>query len=408
MAAKSSIHIEAGSPGFFRHNDRSQPTNNSIFRDEKNEVSRSAKEAFQLYREELAKRTAAYTERTGQKLQKRTVTHLSAIVNLNQRHTLDDLQPLIEHLEKELDTKVFQAAIHRDEGHVAEDGTAKKNYHAHIEFMGIDSDGRSVRKKLTKKFLSNLQTKTAEILQMERGTNYARERAPRPRRLNTYEYKAAKKAEEKAVKKELAKQKELKEEMARLRAELKQAHAARAQYAAMEQANRELKEKVKARELTIEQLREQMAQMRAELLKQTEKAKQAAAEVAEKDKWIEEIAIPRLHEAEDRAEAAEERAEEAERMAEQTAIAAMSAPREAEERAEAAEARAMKAEARVKELEEFIERANHFIRRWAKKLKAATWEEIDQAINKLAPKAPKPTKKPTQNKTKGWGRGPGM
>jgi hypothetical protein len=276
--AKSSIHIATGKSGYLLHNDRTQLTSNSIFRDEKNEVSRSAKEAFQLYREELGKRTAAYVARTKQKLQKNSITHLSAIVNLNQRHTLDDLQPLIDHLEKELDTKVFQAAIHRDEGHVGEDGKPIKNYHAHIEFMGIDSEGRSVRRKLTKKFLSQLQTKTAEILQMERGTNYAKERKPRPRRLDTYEYKAAKKAEEQAVKAKVA---DLKAEIASLREELKKERAARPQYAAMEQAAKEMKKQIKARELTIEQLREQMAQMRAELLKQIEKTRRAAERAEE-------------------------------------------------------------------------------------------------------------------------------
>ena len=150
--AKSSIHIEAGQAGYLYHNSREKETKNSIFKDEQNEVSHNAKEAFEIYRAELQKRSQAYTERTRQKLQKNAITHLSAIVNLNKEHTLRDVEKLKEYLEKELDTKVFQVAIHRDEGHINEQGEAIKNYHAHIEFMGLDSQGYSVRKKLTKSF----------------------------------------------------------------------------------------------------------------------------------------------------------------------------------------------------------------------------------------------------------------
>jgi len=253
--AKSSIHIEAGKAGYVYHNSREKPTKNSIFSDEENEVSNSAKDAFKIYRDELKKRTQAYTKRTSRSLNKKTITHLSAIVNLNAYHTLDDLQPLVDHLEKELGTKVFQVAIHRDEGHI-EDGNPIKNYHAHIEFLGLDEHGNSVRRKLTKKFLIELQTKTAELLKMERGTNYAKEKKRRPKRLDTYEYKEFKKREEKARNNDLAKVKDLKSEMARLRAELKEQGAIREDYARLEALNRELREKIKAKELTIDELRE--------------------------------------------------------------------------------------------------------------------------------------------------------
>jgi len=262
--AKSSIHIEAGKAGYVYHNSRETPTKNSIFSDEENEVSNSAKDAFKIYRAELKKRVQAYTKKTGRNLHKKTITHLSAIVNLNVNHTLDDLQPLVNHLEKELGTKVFQVAIHRDEGHI-EDGKPVKNYHAHIEFMGLDEQGNSVRRKLTKKFLSELQTKTAELLKMERGTNYAKEKKHRPKRLDTYEYKEHKKREEKARKNELAKLKDLKAEMARLRAELKEQGAIREDYARLEALNRELREKIKAKELTIDELREALEEQSEKL-----------------------------------------------------------------------------------------------------------------------------------------------
>ena len=198
MQRKSSIHIEAGNLGYLFHNDRSKPTANSIFSQEKNEYFNDAKTALEIYRQELQKRSGAYTKRTGKKLHKNTITHLSAIVNLEQYHTLQDVKKIAEYLEQELDTKVFQIAVHRDEGYLDEEtGEKHINYHAHLELMGLDTEGKSIRRKLDRKFLINLQSKVAEILQMERGINYTAERKKRPKRLDTYEYKehARRKAE---------------------------------------------------------------------------------------------------------------------------------------------------------------------------------------------------------------------
>jgi len=253
--AKSSIHIEAGKEGYLAHNDRSQKTVNSIFSDEKNEIWNSKKEGFELYRFELAARSEAYQKRTGQKLQKKAITHLSSIVNLNQNHSLADVKKVAKLLENKLDTKVFQIAIHRDEGHI-ENGKPIKNYHAHIEFLGLDSDGYSVRKKLTKKMLSTLQNEVANTLQMERGINYAKEKKKRPKRLDTYEYKAHKKEESKAV---LVSQSLLKRDIKILREKLRLQGAKREQYAKLEQLNRDLQERIKAKDLTIRELEKEVS-----------------------------------------------------------------------------------------------------------------------------------------------------
>lgn len=254
--AKSSIHIEAGGGGYFAHNSRETPTVNSIFSDEPNFCSCSKEEAFEVYRSELQIRSDAYTERTGQKLQKNAITHLSAIVNFNADHTPEDMQRVCDLLEAKLDTKIIQFAMHRDEGKVNEDGTPDKNYHAHIEFMGLDSKGESVRRKLDRPTLKALQTDVATILKMERGHDYAKERLPRPKRLDTYEWKAHKEGQSKAVKEAvLATEKDLKAEIARLREQLKEQGATRSDYAGLEQINRELKEQIKAKDLTISDLK---------------------------------------------------------------------------------------------------------------------------------------------------------
>ncbi len=178
--AISSIHFASGGSGYFSHNSRETETNNVIFNDEENYCSTSKDEAFKMYREELKIRSEAYQNRTGQKLQKNATTHISAIFNFNKDTTPEQAHQVAEYLENLLDTKVLQLAMHRDEGHIIEAdsedihnginvNTAIKNYHGHIELMGLDSQGNSIRRKLDKPMLREIQTEVAKILGMERG-----------------------------------------------------------------------------------------------------------------------------------------------------------------------------------------------------------------------------------------------
>ncbi len=233
---KSSIHIQKASGGAITHNSRENYSKSVVFNDEKNELWNDKKQAYEIYRTEFKKRVEAYTNRTNQKLQKTAVTHLSAVVNLEQHHTLKDLEKIKDELEKVFDTKVFQMAIHRDEGKIKHKETGEylvsgidffynpddkkyyskkdkhtflneinineydieKNYHAHIEFMGLDSNGQAIRQKMNRFVLSNLQDFTAQTLNMERGNNYQIKKSVK--RLDTHQFKASKK-EENEVKK---------------------------------------------------------------------------------------------------------------------------------------------------------------------------------------------------------------
>ena len=202
--AKASTHIAPGNAGYFSHNSRQSFSQSQVFFDEANEIGSTKEEAFTIYRSQLKERSNAYETRVGQKLQNKTVTHLSAVVNLEQHHTMEDLSPLVKYIETQLDTNVTQVAIHRDEGKLVNKETGEiltsgeqffcdsdtqklyfdkdfvepidmsewdieKNYHAHIEFMGLTSEGKSIKRELTTRFFRALQDKTAEILKMERG-----------------------------------------------------------------------------------------------------------------------------------------------------------------------------------------------------------------------------------------------
>lgn len=308
----SSIHIQKSSAGSVHHNSRENFSHSVVFTDEKNELLNNAKESFTIYRDELKIRSEAYSNSTGQKLQSRAVTQLSAVINLEQHHTMKDLEKIKTYLEKEFDTKVFQMAIHRDEGKLKEKTTGnylvsgtdfflnpkdnkhyydkkytkplnldnytiEKNYHAHIEMMGLKSDGKAIRQDMNRFKLSKLQDFVAESLQMQRGKNYQIDKSSK--RLDTHEFKQAKKIENnvirsakeyiKTIKKEtvsLAKAKELQEEIKQLRAELKENGATRADYAQLEELNKALKEEVKNKTLTIEQLQQQTNSLRTQLL----------------------------------------------------------------------------------------------------------------------------------------------
>lgn len=268
--ATSSIHIATGGSGYFSHNSRESKTVNAIFSDEKNYCSCTNAKAFETFKNELSIRTKAYIENnpTRKKLHSKTITHLSAIVNFNKEHTPADMRKVCKYLEKTFDTKVIQMAMHRDEGHISEDGEKVKNYHAHIEFMGLDSKGNSVRRKLDKKALITLQSEVAKLLNMERGKNYTELQEKRPKRLDTYEFKKAKEMEAEKVKDLLATKDQLKEANNQLRTFMKDNGANRADYAELEAEKKVLEEKLKAKTLTEKELLEKFQELEKSFLKE--------------------------------------------------------------------------------------------------------------------------------------------
>lgn len=195
MGNISSIHIKAGHIGEFFHNSREKDTKNSIFKENKVIVNYSAKNALKFYKIDLKIKKERYKKRTKQNLQKKAITLLSAVVNIKPDTSLDDLKKLGKELEKKLGTKIYQIAIHRDEGHIDDAGNKIINEHAHILFSGLDENGKSIRRKLTKSMLRELQDLTAQTLQMQRGKS-AKE--TKRKRLDTYDYKeyARRKAQE--------------------------------------------------------------------------------------------------------------------------------------------------------------------------------------------------------------------
>ncbi|UCA58260.1 plasmid recombination protein [Chryseobacterium rhizoplanae] len=129
-------------------------------------------------------------EKSGRKLQKNALPIREAVVVIKENTTLQDLHNLSKRLEKELGIRVFQIAIHRDEGHYDKDSKEwKPNLHAHLVADWQDLQTGKTLKHHPRDY-SKMQDITAECLEMERGISGSRAR------LEAIEFKIQKKEEE--------------------------------------------------------------------------------------------------------------------------------------------------------------------------------------------------------------------
>jgi chromosome segregation ATPase len=129
-------------------------------------------------------------EKSGRKLQKNALPIREAVVVIKENTTMQDLHILSKKLEKELGIRVFQIAIHRDEGHYDKDTKEwKPNLHAHLVADWQDIKTGKTLKHHPREY-SKMQDITAECLEMERGISGSR------RRLEAIEFKIHKKEEE--------------------------------------------------------------------------------------------------------------------------------------------------------------------------------------------------------------------
>ena len=171
MTRGSSINFKKSSAGF-EHNDRTEEREPKHllpeeFRQE-NECDHSAIEANLLLAEMIENAKKEYLARTGQKCQAKILS-VEAVIYLEQHHTLDDVQKINEYLETKHGFRAVQSSIHRDEGHINDEGKAEYNYHAHVVYCNLDKEGRTILKGLEKADLRNLQSFVAEALEMTRG-----------------------------------------------------------------------------------------------------------------------------------------------------------------------------------------------------------------------------------------------
>lgn len=167
-------------------------------------ANRKGYEALKLKEKIIENAKEAYIKNTKQKFQAKSY-EWSAVVNIKQDTTMQDLENLAKHFEKKYGFQCYQIAIHRDEGYI-ENGEKHINHHAHLEFITLDKQtGKNMyrRELISPKILRQIQTEVAEILEMERGQD---KRISKRERVEPRKYAQMKEQEKKA-------QKELKENL---------------------------------------------------------------------------------------------------------------------------------------------------------------------------------------------------
>ena len=110
-------------------------------------------------------------EKSGRKLQKNAMPVREAVVVIKENTTMQDLHNLSKRLEEELKIRIFQIAIHKDEGHYDKDTNEwKPNYHAHLVADWQDLQTGKTLKHQSFHY-SKMQDLAAECLEMERGVS---------------------------------------------------------------------------------------------------------------------------------------------------------------------------------------------------------------------------------------------
>ena len=129
-------------------------------------------------------------EKSGRKLQKNAMPVREAVVVIKENTTMQDLHNLSKRLEEELNIRIFQIAIHKDEGHYDKDTKEwKPNYHAHLVADWQDLETGKTLKHQSFHY-SKMQDLAAECLEMERGVSGSLTR------LEAVEFKIKKKEED--------------------------------------------------------------------------------------------------------------------------------------------------------------------------------------------------------------------
>lgn len=251
MGNISSINFKRSAANAFRHNDRSQISEN-VFRElsKNNLCSATAVEAEREMRAYFDRVSKAYTTRTGQRMQTTLQKQRwSAVANITEKHTLADCEALGRALAQKYGWKLLQTAIHRDEGHFEKhihknagdeyvflDGTEfKTNQHCHFEFLTVNERGIASFKlrDFGRREMREIQTFVADFLGMQRGKKYSEIGEKPPKRLDARNYRDKKRTNEKEnLQKQLLDT--LREENRMLRDKLKKIRASRGDYAELE------------------------------------------------------------------------------------------------------------------------------------------------------------------------------
>ena len=241
-------------------------------------ANRKGYEALKLKEQIIENAKEAYIKNTKQKFQAKSY-EWSAVVNIKQDTTMQDLEKLAEHFEKKYGFQCYQIAIHRDEGHIDDNGNKAINHHAHLEFITLDkATGKNCFKlrDFPKSKMREIQDEVAEILKMERGQD---KRISKRERIEPRKYAQMKEAERKKTKKLKTRLENLEEENKDLNRENNDFYY-RNEYLedeiqAKNQEIQELKTELEQEKLSKKQLAELIEAERKAMLQENKELKEA-------------------------------------------------------------------------------------------------------------------------------------
>lgn len=178
------------------------------------EVNRNGLDALNLKKQIIQDAKNAYERNRKPKSPnfRATSYEWSLVVNLKESSTMQDLETLSKHFSDKYGFQCYQIAIHRDEGHINEQGEKIINHHAHLEFITLDKETGRNRFRgdfVTPKNFRIVQDEVAQILQMKRGIDKRLSGAKRIEPRVFAAIKEQQKREIKALKNEFLSQKEV-------------------------------------------------------------------------------------------------------------------------------------------------------------------------------------------------------
>lgn len=206
MKQQTSIHVQPVKGGSEEHNKREKELD--YIRPELSHLNEYWEKDTQTDRLENIK--SRYLKSTGQKMQSKATPIREAVVVIKSETTMEDLKRLSDAYRQRFGIDTFQIAIHKDEGYPK--GEWKPNLHAHLVFDWTNQEtGKSL--KLNRQDMVEMQTITAEVLQMDRGVSSDKQHLTAQQYKSFAEEAKLKQLEEERVRKE----KQMKEELERFK-----------------------------------------------------------------------------------------------------------------------------------------------------------------------------------------------
>lgn len=193
--AKSCFHIDPMKEFAYWHDFRQgfQASNVQGEKSRDNEYSCTFAEARSLAKKMKDEADASYRARTGRRPSYNSESiYWEATINLRPWHTKEDVEKVVQILEKRLGYRTVFWTRHRDEGHEATEDEIEElresgkidphsleskifinNDHVHIGMFSLDENGNSLHRLNYGKpnLISQIQTEIAQALGMERGVS---------------------------------------------------------------------------------------------------------------------------------------------------------------------------------------------------------------------------------------------